>query len=217
MTRDWIAWHQEYDEPESTLARRLRVVQAHIRQALELTGGDTATEAIRVISLCAGEGRDLLPVLAETDRFAGVRARLVELDPRLAERARQRARQLSLDNVEVVDGDAGRTTAYEGMVPAHLVLACGVFGNITAHDIRRTVEVLRTLTAPEGFVVWTRGRRPEFDGSSEVRSWFSQEGFTERSFTAPSDARFRVGLNQLSAAAAHPYRSGVRMFSFVDD
>jgi hypothetical protein len=217
MTRDWIAWHQEYDEPESTLARRLRVVQANIRQAVELIAAHTATEATRVISLCAGEGRDLLPVLAETGRFAAVRARLVELDPRLAERAAQRARQLNLPNVEVVNGDAGRTTAYEGMVPAHVVLACGVFGNITAEDIRRTVATLRTLTAPQGFVVWTRGRKSEVDGSSEVRSWFAQEGFTERSFTAPSDARFRVGLNQLSEAGAQPFRSGVRMFSFVDD
>ena len=216
MTRDWIAWHEEYDEPESALARRLLVVQAHIRQALELIGAHTAPEATRVISLCAGEGRDLLPVLTESGRFAGVRTRLVELEPRLAERAAQRARQLNLRNVEVVNGDAGCTTAYEGMVPAHLVLACGVFGNVTAQDIRSTVATLRTLTAPEGFVVWTRGRKPEFDGSSEVRSWFGQEGFTERSFTAPSDARFRVGLNQLSAAGAHPFRSGVRMFSFVE-
>ena len=217
MTRDWIAWHQEYAEPGSSLARRLVVVQGYIRAALEVLGTGTLTEPVRVLSLCAGDGRDLLPVLADTDDGRRLRARLVELDPRLARRARDCARRLELTDTEIVRGDAGITTACAGVAPAHLVVACGIFGNITAQDARRTVVSLRALTAPEGFVVWSRGRRPDSDPSREVRTWFRQAGFVERSFSAPPDARFRVGLTQLSAAAAHAYQPGVRLFSFVED
>jgi hypothetical protein len=219
MARDWVHWHLEYDNPESSLARRLVVVQGYIRRALDLvcTGADPAE--VTVISLCAGDGRDLLPVLAERDNPAAVRALLVELDPRLADRARRRVQQLNVSGVDVVSGDAGSTTAYAGIAPAHVVLACGVFGNIADEDGRRTIATLRTLAAPGGLVVWTRGRGPEstVDPSFAVRTWFAEEGFTEQGFTAPPDAQFRVGMHQLSPASARAYRPGVRMFSFADD
>lgn len=217
MARAWLDWHQGYNNPESSLARRLLVVQHHIHRALDLITPRPDLGELRVISLCAGESRDLLPVLAERTQPVGVRALLVELDPHLAEQARRRARQLNLTHVDVVNGDAGTTTAYERIAPAHLVLACGVFGNISAADGQRTVAGLRTLTAPGGLVVWTRGRGPTGDPSTEVRMWFREDGFSELAFTAPRDASFRVGMNRLNPASARPFRAGVRMFSFADD
>jgi hypothetical protein len=58
---DWQAWHEKYDDPASSLARRLRVVQARIREALDAC----PPGRVRVVSLCAGQGRDLLEVLGE--------------------------------------------------------------------------------------------------------------------------------------------------------
>ena len=58
--RDWRAWHEAYDDPGSQLARRLAAVQARIADAL-----DTAPPGpLRAVSMCAGQGRDLIPVLA---------------------------------------------------------------------------------------------------------------------------------------------------------
>ncbi len=82
----------------------------------------------------------MLPVLAETGR--DVRALLMELDPLLCERARSTATELGLTGVEIRTGDAGVTDAYRGFTPAHVVLACGVFGNITVEDARQTVAAL---------------------------------------------------------------------------
>jgi hypothetical protein len=57
--RDWYAWHAQYDRPGTVLARRLAAIQDQIRAAL-----DTAPPGpIRAISMCAGQGRDLLGVL----------------------------------------------------------------------------------------------------------------------------------------------------------
>ncbi|SEH03324.1 hypothetical protein SAMN05444920_13542 [Nonomuraea solani] len=69
--RDWVAWHDHYDVPGSALERRLAVVRRWVGAALD-------EGASRVVSLCAGQGRDLLPVLAAHPRRAQVRARLVE-------------------------------------------------------------------------------------------------------------------------------------------
>ena len=71
---DWLEWHGGYDRPESWLALRLRVVQEWIGSALR----DAPAGPLKVLSMCAGQGRDLLEVLADHPRRDDVRARLVE-------------------------------------------------------------------------------------------------------------------------------------------
>jgi hypothetical protein len=155
--RDWQAWHAPYDEPGSYLARRLAVVQGRIREALDAA----PPGRLRAVSLCAGQGRDLIGALRGHPRRHDLVARLVELDPRNAEAARAAAREVGLTGLEVVTGDAARSDAYLGAVPADLVLVCGVFGNVSDADIRRIVARLPELCAPRATVVWTRhGARP---------------------------------------------------------
>jgi hypothetical protein len=87
--RDWFTWHDDYDHPGTALARRLAAVQEQIRAAL-----NTAKPGpLRAISLCAGQGRDLIGALAGHPRQGDVRARLVELDPRNAPTRRGRRRR----------------------------------------------------------------------------------------------------------------------------
>jgi Methyltransferase domain len=186
---DWVRWHHDYETPGSSLARRLVVVQQLLVRALT-----TADDPPRVLSMCAGEGRDALPVLA-AHRKASV-ATLVELDPVLAGRARRAAAALGLDGVQVHEADAGDPASYQGTEPVDVLLACGVFGNIGADDVGRTIAALPALLKPHGTVIWTRGRgdEAEQDPSEAVRDRFAAEGFTEVAFVRPEDARFRVGM-----------------------
>ena len=151
---DWDGWHDDYDRPGSSLARRLQAVQLQISAVLD----SARPGPLQVISLCAGQGRDLLGVLADHPRRDDVRARLVELDARIAAVAETRARAAGLDRVEIVTGDASITDHYRGMTPADLVLVCGVFGNITDEDIERTVGTCCQLCKTGGTVIWTRQR-----------------------------------------------------------
>jgi hypothetical protein len=170
--RDWAAWHEAYDNPDAPLTQRLLAVQARINEAL-----DRAPRGpLPAISICAGQGRDLIGALREHPRRGDVTARLVELDPRIAAAARQRAAAAGLAQVEVVTGDAAQTGVYAGLVPASLVLACGVFGNITDGDVARTIRCCTGLCAPGGTVVWTRARR-EPDLIPQICDWFAAEGF----------------------------------------
>ena len=99
------------------LSQRLSMVQGHVRDALDRRAGrpDPA------ISICAGEGRDLLGVLAgsparvrrhgPTGR-AGIRC----WPPGPAART-----YAGLTTVDVVTGDAARLDNYAGYLPASLV------------------------------------------------------------------------------------------------
>jgi hypothetical protein len=204
---EWVDWHKGY-APGSALSKRLEVVQRLIREALDRC----APGAIRVISLCAGDGRDLLGVLDTHPRAADVDAMLVELDPDLAERARSRAAQMSA-TIEVVTGDASSTSVYAGAVPADIVLACGIFGNVTDDDIRNTVERLPSLCAPDATVIWTRGTFAP-DLTPTIREWFVGTGFSELAFVAIPETTVGVGADQLTGPT-HPYHSGARLFTFL--
>jgi hypothetical protein len=206
--RDWRAWHGAYDDPGSSLARRLAVVQARIAAVLDAA----PPGPLRAISMCAGQGRDLIPVLASHPRGRDVTARLVELDPELAATAGRAAAAAGLAGVEVVTGDASLTGAYAGLVPADLVLVCGVFGNISDSDIERTVGCCGQLCAAAGTVVWTRARTPP-DLVPQICGWFGDGGF-ELSWLSDPGAGFGVGVHRFTAQP-RPLAAGLRMFSFA--
>ncbi|WP_134116525.1 SAM-dependent methyltransferase [Kribbella kalugense] len=203
---DWQTWHQRYDEPGSELSRRLEAVKAQVRDALDRAPAGP----VPVVSLCAGQGRDLLEVLADHPRRADVQARLVELDPKLAASARERAGDF--DQVEVVTGDASLTDQYVGVVPAELVLLCGIFGNISPEDIQRTVDASPQLCRTGATVIWTR-HREEPDLVPTICEWFESRGF-ERVWVSEPDAGFGVGVHRFNGVP-DPLVTGQSLFSFT--
>jgi hypothetical protein len=205
---DWNAWHAQYDQADSWLPRRLEAVRTQIRAAL----ADAPAGPLTVVSLCAGDGRDILAVLADHPRRHEVRARLVELDPRNAAAASEAARLAGLDQVEVITGDAALTDQYRGLVPADLVLVCGVFGNITDDDIRRTVGACSRLCATGGTVIWTR-HRADPDLVPTICEWFADQGFELRWLSEP-EAGYGVGAHRFTGAS-QPFQPGARLFEFV--
>ncbi len=211
MAKDWVAWHDEYDDAGSSLSRRLDVVRRYVADALGLL---SHRRPLRILSMCAGDGRDLLPVLGAHPEGGSARARLIEIDPGLAAAAAATADRLGLSGVHVLCADAGVMSAYADAGPADLVLACGVFGNISAAHGERTVGALQWLTAPGGIVIWTRGRGASGDPSLEVRRWFCGAGFEELSFCRPSDAKFRVGMHRKTGSVEAPPLPA-RLFTFV--
>jgi hypothetical protein len=206
---DWVQWHRAYDDPGSLLSRRLELVQRHLRSELD----HAPAGAIRLISLCAGQGRDVIGVLAGHPRRDDVRARLIELNERNVAVARQAARAAGLDGIEMLQADAGSTDACAGAVPARIVVVCGIFGNITVSDIQATVGALPSLCAPSALVLWTRHRMAP-DLTPAIRSWFREADFREEAFDVSHDGFMSVGAHRLvgEPAALMP---GQRLFTFV--
>jgi len=209
--KDWHAWHTAYDDPTSRLSRRLAVVQRFLRDALDAR----AAGPIRLLSLCAGEGRDVIGVLRDHPRRDDVRGLLVEADPGLADRAARSIVGAGLDeHLVAIVGDAGTTDTLDQGVPADVLLLCGIFGNITDADVEHTVRNASRMCARDAAVLWTRHPRPP-DLTVSIRRWFAESGFAEVAFEAPEELMFGVGSHRL-ISEPEPFARDLRLFSFVE-
>ena len=115
--------------------------------------------------------------------------------------------------MEVVNADASTTSAYAHAVPANIVLVCGVFGNVTDEDVKRTVDQLPALCAAGATVIWTRGTF-EPDLTPNIRAWFEGSGFAELAFIAIPNTTAGVGAAQL-VASPRTFEPAVRLFTFL--
>jgi hypothetical protein len=214
VTRDWVSWHDAYEDPASALSTRLALVQAHLSAAL----ATVPAGPIRLVSLCAGQGRDVIGVLPGHPRRDDVSALLVELDPVNARVASDGAGAAGLTGVTVREADAGVVATYADALPADVLMLCGIFGNVSDEDIRQTATAAAAMCAPAGTVIWTRHRRPP-DLTGQIRSWFSTAGFDELAFDAPATETLtgvgvcRRPVAQPTAAEAAPLPGG-RLFTF---
>ena len=208
MTRtDWSDWHEAYSRPGSGLDARLRAVRTQIGRRLD----ETAPDPVRVISACSGDGRDLLGVLSGRSDARRVTALLVESDPRLASRAAASA--LALDAlIDVRQADAAQSDVYLEAAPADLVLLCGIFGNISDVDVRRTIEATPQLCTPGAEVVWTRHRK-EPDLTPSIREWFADAGFDEVAFISAGTDVWSVGVHRFVGPTV-ALMPGQRWFTF---
>lgn len=194
--RDWVDWHTAYNDPSSSLSARLQRVRHHLSRAIDRVPAGP----VRLVSLCAGQGRDVLAVLPGHPRRDDVCAVLVEFDSHNAQAARLSAAEAGLGRVEVRQADASRVAAFADALPADVLLLCGIFGNVSTSDIKRTVAAAPALCAPGATVIWTRHRRPP-DLTPQIRAWFEEQGFAEICFDAiQADGLVSVGVNHLRSA-----------------
>jgi hypothetical protein len=213
--RDYERWHDQYDDPDSALSWRLGVVRAAIEADLDRRDG-----AVRVLSVCSGDGRDLLGVLAgraDADRVTGT---LLELHPAIARRARDAA--AAFPGVEVRTADAGDSDSYRDAVPADLVLLVGVLGNLGQEDLLGTIAAAPKLCAAGATLVWTRGLSGHAR-NDEVRAAFADAGFVELDYrefgdpaagSDPGRTRTAVGVVRFDGDPA-PLEPGRRLFTFI--
>ncbi len=207
--RDYVGWHEAYDNPESSLSVRLRHVQRAILDWFDRTSGP-----VRVLSSCAGQGHDILGALEgcsaqERARVTGV---LIEIDPTNVAIARRRIAHLAVE-LSVIEADAGTTDAYAGLIPADLVILSGIMGNISAADIEHLVNVSPGFCAPAATIIWTRGAQAP-DLGPDIRRWFAQAGFEELSCEEWIEGTgMRVGVNRL-IAPPQPLVTSEQIFTF---
>lgn len=212
--RDWVAWHDAYDDPASSLSARLTRVSQHLSDAID----SAPPGQVRVLSLCAGQGHDVLGVLPGHPRRDDVSAVLVEVDERNVALARRRAEAAGLAGVEVRQCDAADVTGFADALPADVLLLCGIFGNIGDAQIERTVAATPLLCTDGATVIWTRHRRPP-DLTPRLRGWFASNGFGEVAFDAlGTENLIGLGAHRLRTRPAGTAELPARpLFTFRDD
>ena len=146
---DWVAWHEGYDDPASGLSARLQLVKRHLAAALDRAPAGP----IRLVSLCAGQGRDVIETLPATRGADDVSARAGRGRPGQRAWARDAASAAGLAGtdaaqVEVRQADASQVASFADALPADVLLLCGIFGNVSVADIERTAPRLRRCARP---------------------------------------------------------------------
>jgi len=189
---DWTKWHDRYDE-QASLKERLAAVREQITAAISRA----TTAPVQVLSLYAGDGRDLIGSLAASRSRKAVNATLVESSTELVARGQNAAAHLHLtDEVTFRCADATLSSTYLGLPRAHLIVTAGVFGNLIEADVRRLVVSLQSLCRRHAYVVWTRNLVEFDDGEKAVRvirESFLQAGFREERFIRTPGGVFAVG------------------------
>ena len=191
-----------------------RLVEVRSRLAAVLDDGDGP---VRLLSLCAGDGRDTIPVVASTERDVDVC--LVELDPVLAASARTAAADAGV-TADVRSGDAADPTTYADRLPVDVLMLVGVLGNVSDDDARTTVAAAASMVATGGTVIWSRSSRfrdrathDHADPAEWVRDLFEAAGFETVDYLCPEQEAWRLGVGRLRERSRRPPAD--RLFTFV--
>jgi hypothetical protein len=206
---NWSTWHDEYENEDSELNARKRAVQAQVAAiATQCPPGP-----VTVVSICGGQGREVIGALADHPRRADVRGRIVELDEKNSAFARAWAKKAGLDKLEVVTGDASLSTAYAGLPPVDVVVVSGVVGHLCHPERVQLITFLHQIVRTGGYAVNTfyRGREGELQ---QLRDAFSAHQFEEESFeTLAGKFQFTIARNRY-LGQPKPFEPGVKVFNF---
>ena len=207
---EWSDWHEAYEDESSELVGRMMACRRHVAAVVDAAPPGPVT----VVSICGGQGRELIGALEDHARKADVRGRLVELDPANTEFASQWAAAAGLTNLDIVTGDASVASSYEGLPPVDLVVISGVFGHIDEDDRHSLIDFVRTLCHTNGNVVWTSHLTN--DGPAEwLRRAFMERRFEELEYdiVPGDDFAFTVTRN-VYTGEQQPFHPHERIFTF---
>ena len=210
---NWDHWYQAYADSPS-LQARLRIVCQHLAATL----GQCAPGPIRVLSLCAGDGRDLIEVLPHHGRRADVRAWLIDAHPESIARGRRAAAAAGLQGqLQFRQGDAGQARSYADIGRVDVVIISGFLGHLHHEEARRLIASLPMLLEPGGWVIWSRHLVMN-DGRGQVptiQALLHQRAFAQAHVDTTAADGFAVGRARFTGAAV-PLDTQHVLFRFPD-
>ncbi|HMD54402.1 MAG TPA: class I SAM-dependent methyltransferase family protein [Phycisphaerae bacterium] len=209
---EWDNWHKLY-ETWDDLQVRLRMVREQIAAAVD----ECPLGSIKIISICAGDGRDVLETLSGHPRRGDVRAYLLDNHAPSLERGREGAQRADLsEHMHFINADASVTASYVGFVPADVIVISGMLGHIDLRDVPRLIGQLPMLVKKGGSVIWNRHTKAA-NGVRQVpaiRKMFAGVEFEEIFFGPASPEGFATGRCRF-CGNQKPLESGRRLFNFV--
>jgi hypothetical protein len=208
-SRSWTGWPDEaYAQNRYQL--RLESVQQHLIVCLD----EAPRGPIRLISICSGDGRDVIGVLKTHQRRKDMSARLIELDRQSVVAGMREASLVGLqDTVRFFNRDATDYATYQGMAPADIVLACGVWGHVPTRERVGLTSALAGLCSPRGTVTWTRGISNGTARLREIESLFASSTWERVRITITPDNKWAVATYRRDGQSTVLPRTG-RIFNF---
>jgi len=194
----WSDWPQRAYK-QRRYQQRLAAVQAHLFDCLNAAPAGQ----VRVISVCAGDGRDLLGVLEIHQRRNDVAAWLIEQSAQSVNAGAARASALGLaDAVNFLHADATLYATYQGIAPADIVLFCGVWGHVPAHERISVIRALACLCKPDGVVIWSRAIAKGLERLEQIQSLFRAPPWERTALTSTPDKTWAIATHRYCGPAA---------------
>ena len=209
LVSPWSNWPaMSYKRPAYRL--RLQAVQDQIAACL-----DEANEgSLRVVSLCAGDGRDVMGVLESHERREDVRAWLVELDPKSVAAGIAARNDAGLGRYVIfIEGDATDFATYQGILPADIVVVCGVWGHVPPDERLMFVRALAKFCTPGASVVWSRGVDRGQARYTDIQNLFEENSFERVRDSVTSDDKWAICTHRYIGPATEVPTTG-RIFNF---
>jgi hypothetical protein len=208
-SRSWAGWPDEA-YAQRQYQQRLQAVQEHLRGVLD----DATAGPLRLISMCAGDGRDVIGTVRTHERRGDVSAWLVELDRQSVAAGIREASLAGLkDAVNFINADATDYATYQGIAPAEIVLACGVWGHVPALERESLAGALAGLCKLRGTVTWTRGVSGGLTRLNEIELLFARPKWENVRTTITADEKWGVATYRYCGPPEELPQSG-RIFNF---
>jgi hypothetical protein len=166
---------------------------------------------ITVVSICSGQGRDILGVLRDHPRRDDVFVPMIEQDRRNADFARESARETALTHATVVVGDAGDSRSYVGITRASLVIMVGFLTHISDDDLGRLVAFLPQVSAAHGVALWCGGSQ-HVELPARMRTLLARADFVPLAVACAGDPRWNIGIERFEGSP-QTLDTGVRLFT----
>jgi hypothetical protein len=207
--RDYVEWHKKYDDPSSPSSLRLRMIQAMLTKVLAANAGP-----LRLLSLAAGDARDILDVLeqrpADVPRIAG---RMIEILPELVATAQSRIAAIG-SPLEMVEDDAGDPQNLIGHIPADVVLLIGIMGNVSDDDDDYLADVVASFCAPGALMIWSRGH-DNVEMVRRIRGRLADAGFVDQRFWPVPNGTYGLGTARWPDKPTPPLPMDRKLFTFI--
>src|SRR5919204_972732 len=189
---DWAKWHDLY-KVSTPLKERLIAVREQIAAAAAKVTG----QSWHLVSICAGDGRDVIGTVAASDARPDVHATLIESNPALVTRGQAAVEQLGLARrITFRCADATQSSTYVDLRPAQIIVLSGVFGNLTERGVQRLIAALPSLCDREASVIWTRNLFDDGEKATQIiRECFVAADFTEKVLVRTPLGFFAVGTH----------------------
>lgn len=205
----WSGWPEAAYQQE-TYRQRLRAVQEHFAQSLH----QAPAGPVRIISICAGDGRDIIEVLRWHERRGDASAWLVELNRQSVAVGICNVRKARLDDaVHFRNRDATLFATYEDIGPADVLLLCGVWGHVAANERASLVSSVTSLCNTGAAIIWTRGVMHDMARVRNIQTHFSPDRWASVRISLTPDRKWAVATYRYVCSTSDPPQSGT-LFNF---
>jgi len=173
----WTEWHEEaYNDINSLPYQRTEIVKDLINKYLS-----EIDKNIVVISIGAGQSRDILPVLIGRKDNDRITTYLIDTDIECLNYAKNYAKDNNIINVHIVDMDGSLVKNYKDIPKADLIIFCGMMTQKNTDEVKNLANNIKLICNEDAQIIWSR-HGYDGDYSTPFRNVFNENSYKELDF-----------------------------------